>query len=154
MEDVLAYLRSHNIEFIVHEHIAVFTAAEAAEFTAHIPGLACKNLLLNDQKKKNFYLVVLPANSSANLASLSPDKKLSFTSADRMEAKLGLLPGSVSPFGLINNREADVELWLDRTVYEADIVTFHPNQNTATLELTREAFHKYLHTLTNSIKII
>jgi Ala-tRNA(Pro) deacylase len=55
-----------------------------------------------------------------------------------------LEPGSVSPFGLINNENKDVEVYIDKQVYDADIVNFHPNINTASLSLTSEMFHKYL----------
>jgi Ala-tRNA(Pro) deacylase len=153
-EDVLAYLDKLGIEYKMHEHVAVFTAEEAAEHTSHIKGLACKNLLLNDQKKRHFYLVVLPAKKSVNLKSLFPKIKLSFSSPKRVQEKLGLLPGSVSPFGLINNTEKDVKLYIDKDVYEADFVTFHPNLNTATLLLSKVDFHKFLKTLENDMVII
>lgn len=154
MKDVLTYLNENRIEYKLHKHHAVFTVEEAANHTAHIPGMACKNLLLNDQKKSQFFLLVLPAAKSAKLKTLFPDIKLSFSSAERVSQKLGLLPGAVSPFGLINNQEKDVQLWIDNLVYQADIVTFHPNQNTATLELNKANFHKYLNSLEHTIKVI
>lgn len=153
-EGVLSYLDINGINYTLHEHIAVFTAQEAELHTSHINGLACKNLLLNDQKKRHFYLLILPARKSANLKVLFPDNKLSFSSEKRVREKLGLLPGSVSPFGLINNQEKDVKLFIDKIVYEADIVTFHPNRNTATLELSNADFHKFLKTLDHEINII
>jgi Ala-tRNA(Pro) deacylase len=67
---------------------------------------------------------------------------------------LELEPGSVSPFGLLNNIDNSVETYIDEDIYNADIVSFHPNRNTATLELSKEMFRKYLDSLKHKIQII
>ncbi len=64
---------------------------------------------------------------------------------------MGLEPGSVSPFGLLNNEEADVELYVDQEVMNADIVNFHPNRNEATLELTQDMFKKYTESIRQTV---
>lgn len=112
-----------------------------------LPGLPCKNLFLRDQKKTRYLLVVLPAAQKTDLRQLAEkvgDKKLSFVNPETMMQKLGVEPGAVSPFGLLNNAEGDVELWIDREVLEATVVHFHPNRNTASVELTGEMFRRYL----------
>ena len=68
--------------------------------------------------------------------------------------KMKVDPGSVSVFGLLNNEEKDVQLFLGREVYESDIVTFHPNRNTATLELDKGNFHKFLGIVESNFKIL
>jgi Ala-tRNA(Pro) deacylase len=138
-------LTQHGIEFQVHEHPPVQTCEELAQYG--VPGLPCKNLFLRDQKKTRYLLVVLPAAQKTDLKKLAEqvgDKKLSFVNPETLMQKLGVEPGAVSPFGLLNNTEGDVELWIDREVLDAPVVHFHPNRNTASLELTKEMFKIYL----------
>lgn len=145
MIQVEEYLTSRGIGFKVHEHPPVQTCDELAQYG--VPGLACKNLFLRDQKKTRYMLVVLPAAQKTDLKKLAEqvgDKKLSFVNPETMMEKLGVEPGAVSPFGLLNNTERDVELWIDREVLEATVVHFHPNRNTASVELTGEMFRRYL----------
>lgn len=139
------YLTQHGIEFRVHEHPAVQTCEELAQHG--VPGLPCKNLFLRDQKKTRYLLVVLPAAQKTDLKQLAEkvgDKKLSFVNPETMMQKLGVEAGAVSPFGLLNNTEGDVELWIHREVLEAPMVHFHPNRNTASMVLAAEAFRRYL----------
>jgi Ala-tRNA(Pro) deacylase len=147
------YLTSHGIEFKVHEHPPVQTCEELAQYS--VPGLACKNLFLRDQKKTRYILVVLPAAQQTDLKKLAEqvgDKKLSFVNPETMKQKLGVEPGAVSPFGLLNNSEGDVELWIAREVMEAPVVHFHPNRNTASVELTGEMFGIFLQELSRPWK--
>lgn len=142
------FLTHHGIEFRVHEHPAVQTCEELAQYG--VPGLACKNLFLRDQKKTRYMLVVLPAAQKTDLKKLAEqvgDKKLSFVNPETMMQKLGVEPGAVSPFGLLNNTERDIELWIDREVMDAPVVHFHPNRNTASLVLTGEMFGQYLNVI-------
>ena len=71
-----------------------------------------------------------------------------------LKDKLGLEAGSVSPFGLLNDTAEEVEVFIDKEIYNADIVNFHPNRNTASIELPNEMFHKFLETLGHEIQII
>ncbi len=102
-------------------------------------------------------LVVLPADQQTDLKKLAEqvgDKKLSFVNTETMKEKLGVEPGAVSPFGLLNNAEGDVELWVARKVMDASVVHFHPNRNRASLVLTREMFQRYLDTLKTSQRVL
>ena len=71
-----------------------------------------------------------------------------------MLEKLNLTPGAVSPFGLLNNITHDVEVIIDEEVWNADKVSFHPNINTETLELSKKNFHKYIQTIGNKYSIL
>ena len=131
------------------------TCEELAQYK--VPGLACKNLFLRDQKKTRYLLVVLPAAQQTDLKKLAEqvgDKKLSFVNPETMKQKLGVEPGAVSPFGLLNNTEGDVELWIAREVMEAPVVHFHPNRNTASVELTGDMFRIFLQELSRPWKQI
>lgn len=151
------YLQDNQIKYVLHEHPAVYTCEEAEQYCGDIPGLACKNLLLKDKKSRRYFLIVLPAAKRADLKAIAEtvgESKLSFASPDALKEKLGLEPGAVSPFGLINDQRHEVEVYVDEAVYNADIVSFHPNRNTASLELTSDMFHKFLQGLQNKVHLI
>ena len=161
MHSVESYLKNHHIDYILHEHPAVFTCEEAEKYCSHIPGLPCKNLLLrNDKrndKKRAYYLCILPAYKRADMkqiAAIVGEKSVSFASAEKLEEFLGLTPGAVSPFGLINDKTNSVQILIDRDVWESEIVSFHPNRNTASLELTGEMFRNFLNGRDNNHKVI
>ncbi len=107
----------------------------------------CKNLFFRNHKGDRHYLVVF--DCERNLAIHDLEKrlrqgKLSFASEQRMERRLGLRPGSVSPFGLINDVENHVRLFLDKNLQDAPALSFHPNDNTATVVLPQADFRRYL----------
>ena len=80
--------------------------------------------------------------------------KLSFVNAETLYAKLGVEPGSVSPFGLLNDTKSEVEVFIDHEIMNAPAVQFHPNRNTATLVLTSEMFTRYLSLIRNKISVM
>jgi Ala-tRNA(Pro) deacylase len=151
------YLNSKEINFQLFEHPPVFTCEEAEKHCSHIPGLSCKNLLLCDKKAKNYYLVILPASKRSDLkkfAEIVGQTKVTFASPKALFEKLGLEPGSVSPFGLLNDINNEVQVYIDKEVYNTELVSFHPNRNTASIVLSKEMFHKYLNCLQNKISAI
>ena len=80
--------------------------------------------------------------------------KLSFASPERMARYLGLEPGSVSPFGLINDEEHHVHLFLDKNLEQATSLSFHPNDSRGTVVVSREEFMRYLDAVGNSWEFI
>ena len=154
MVNVEDFLASHNIIFVPHEHPAVYTCEELEQYG--VPGLPCKNLLLRDQKKKRYFLVILPASKRTDLKKLGEitGEKLSFAGPEALQEKLGVEAGAVSPFGLINDTNNEVEVYIDKAVNAAASVHFHPNRNTASLELTGEMFQRYLKIIKNTIVLI
>lgn len=157
MTNVESFLDNNNIKYRRYEHSAVFTCVDVNNHEIAIPGMAGKNLFLRDQKKQRYLLLVMPLDKKTDLKKFSEivsEKKLSFASPDDLMKYLHISPGSVSPFGILNDTENIVELFIDKEIFNAEIVNFHPNDNTATLELTREMFQKYLSLLKNKTKII
>lgn len=129
------------------EHPAVFTVDQALEHWAGIDAMHCKNLFLRNKKGDRHYLVVAEHATRVDigaLASLVGEARLSFASAERLAAHLGLTPGAVSPFGLINDRSKAVRVLLDRRLRAAARVGFHPNVNTATVVLAEADFERFL----------
>lgn len=137
-EDLLAFFEREGIAVALHRHAPVFTVAESTPLKKTIPGLHCRNLFLRDKKDRN-YLVVAANETAIDLKKL-PDVigsgRLSFGSAERLWRYLGVRPGSVCPFAIINDRAGDVEIFLDKTMMDADLVCYHPMENHLTVGLT------------------
>jgi Ala-tRNA(Pro) deacylase len=152
---VAARLHELGIDYIRHEHPPVATVEEAEAHWAGIDATHCKNLFLRNQKGSRHYLVVLTASKRADLRAVADqigDGKLSFASAERLMAHLGLTPGSVSPFGLINDRAHAVRVVLDRDLKSAARLSFHPNINTVTFTVAAADFARFLEACGNSVQ--
>ncbi len=135
------------VAYQVAEHPPVMTAEEADRYIEGMPGVRTKTLFLCNKKGTEHYLVVLDDSKRVDmkqLAELLGEKGLRFASSQRLMDKLSLYPGAVSLFGLINNREKDVKVCLDREMLSEDQVTFHPNDNTRTLFLSTEDMLRFL----------
>ena len=149
-EKLSEYLKENSINFKEYLHKAVFTVAESSELKKSIPGLHCKCLFLKDEFVK-FYLVAMPAEKRLDISSLRKGlnlKKLHFASEEELFDNLGLKPGSVSIFGMINASD-DVTLIIDKSVWSADAVGFHPNINTATLVISHANLERFYNSLNN-----
>lgn len=156
-QPVYARLEELGIPFTRHEHPPVATASEAEQHWIGIDAAHCKNLFLRNQKGDRHYLVILPYLKRANLRAVADqigDGKLSFASPERLKVQLGLTPGSVSPFGLIHNRDHQVRVAVDRDLKRATRISFHPNINTVTLTLAFADFEKFLASTGNSVQYV
>jgi Ala-tRNA(Pro) deacylase len=142
-----SYLKNHGIEYNLHEHPAVFTVAESEKINEKIPGLHTKSLFLKDENGK-FYLVCMNAHKKLdikNLRKILSLKELYFASPEELKSELNLAPGSVSIFGMIHAKST--MLIIGKEVWEAEITGFHPNINTATLEISHKSLEKFCDSL-------
>jgi Ala-tRNA(Pro) deacylase len=156
-EKVYETLAGLGIEYTVVHHPPVFTVEEAEKHWKDITGTHCKNLFIRNKKGNNHYLLVLEASRSADLkalASVLGEDRLSFASPERLMKYLGLLQGSVSPFGLINDSGKEVRVVLDKALARSDRVNFHPNVNTATVGLSFADFEKFLNWCGNPVRYV
>lgn len=156
-EAVYERLAALNIAYERHAHPPVPTVEEAMKHWAGIDATHCKNLFLRNQKGNRHYLVIVEHAKRADLRRIADqigDGKLSFGSPERLMTYLGVTPGSVSPFGLINDREHHVRVFLDRDLKSASRISFHPNVNTVTLTLAYSDFERFLNASGNSAKYI
>ena len=157
MEQALAnYLKEHSTAYKEYPHAAVFTVAESRDLKKSIPGLHCKCLFLKDNNGI-FYLVAMPADKRLDMKKLQNNlnvKKLHFGVEEELWDKLHLKPGSVSIFGLINDTEHDVHFIVDKEVWNAGAVGFHPNVNTATLVLKHENLERFYNSIKNNKDVI
>ena len=112
-------------------------------------------MFLKSKKTDNYYLAIIPAKDRLNLKELELrlNDKIGFASESELKNILDLTPGAVSPFSLINDKENQVTLVISKQVLDSDIVSFHPNINTETLELKQKDFQSYLDSIKNK-KII
>lgn len=141
---LLAQLDTWGLGYVLHEHVALRTVAEAKQVEAHIdvPGekaLRVKNLYLRDRKKRN-YLVTLEQDRKIDLKELGAELgvgKLSFGSPDRLMQHLGIFPGAVTPLAMINGVQNEVQFFMDGAAQEADVIYMHPLINTRTVGLKR-----------------
>lgn len=137
-EDVLALLEKEGIEYKLVEHTAVETIEDMEALGLFRDGVIAKNLFLRDAKGKRHFLVILRGNRQINMVDLQSrleSSKLSFASEDRLKKYLGLTKGSVTPFGVLNDPDNRVEVFIDKDLEGAPAVGFHPNENTATIFL-------------------
>lgn len=142
--DALARL---GIDFERIDHPPAFTAEEAQQYWATLDAAHCKNLFVRNKKGDRHCLIVVPVERDVDLLELSKTVgggRLSFASPERLLRHLGLTPGSVSPFGLLNDPEHHVALFVDAALRQAQRLAFHPNINTSTLAVRFEDFERFL----------
>ena len=146
-QKVLAKLDELGISYDMYEHPPLPTIEMALEYWKDLPSTHCKNLFFRNHKGNKHYLVVLECHQQMaihQIEKMLKQGKLSFASEQRMEKYLGLRPGSVSPFGLINDVNREVKLFLDKNLQQAPRLSFHPNDNTASLVVKNEDFMRFL----------
>ena len=150
-------LAAMGIAFERYEHPPVATAIEADEHWAGIEAAHCKNLFLRNQKGSRHYLVIVKHQKRADLRAVADqigDGKPSFASPERLMTHLGVTPGSVSPFGLINDASREVRVFLDRDLKAAERISFHPNINTVTIVLAFADFERFLAARGNPVRFV
>lgn len=145
MKEVYEELEKYQIPYEKVEHEAVFSVEQSQKIKKQIEGVGCKNLFLKDQKK-NYYLIILDDQHQISLKEIAlkiNSKRLSFASPDELWEILGLYSGSVSPFGILNDKTNKCMIVIENTL-ENQTLLFHPNINTATISLDYSDFIKFI----------
>ena len=166
-EIVLNFLNEHDIPFTVYHHPEGKTIEEAKRWWKDDGSVHCKNLFFRNHKGNKHYLVCFHCDHDLDIHDLEhrlkaspiakglpPCAKLSFASPQRMMRYLGLAPGSVSPFGLINDAEHHVHLFLDEQLQNAPALSFHPNDCRGTVVIARADFERYLKAVGNTYEYL
>ena len=133
-QETYDYLMEHGVAYEITEHPAVYNMAEMAEVPLPYPDADAKNLFVRDDKKRHYYMITVQGDKRVDLKAFRKQhglRNLSFASADDLMSILGLIPGAVTPLGLLNDQERKVELYLDAAFSE--LIGVHPNDNTATV---------------------
>ena len=157
IDKVLGYLDEKGFEYSWYTHPEAPTIEIARQYWKQDGSKHCKNLFFRNHKGNRHYLVVLDCERDLDIHDLEKrlhQGKLSFASPQRMEKYLGLQPGSVSPFGLINDTENHVHLFLDKNLNEQKSLSFHPNDNHVTVVIETPEFMRYLNAVGNSYEFI
>jgi len=150
-------LEQLSIQYEYHEHPPLATIEDAKIHWEKYKACRCKNIFFRNHKGDRHYLVILEHLRQLNIRDLEQrlkQGKLTFASDQRLKKYLGLEPGSVSPFGLINDKEKHVHLFIDATLKNCERLTFHPNISTASLIISKNDFLKYLSFTGNTFEFI
>lgn len=157
-QEIYAFLRDRNLWHEITEHAAVYNMAEVAQIEVPYPEADAKNLFLRDDKKRNYYLVTVKGDKRVDLKKLRQEngtRSLRFASSEELLEHLGLTAGSVTPFGLLNDREGKVIFFLDRDFFSGSgLIGVHPNANTATVWMKVEDLVDIIREHGNEIRMV
>lgn len=157
MQRVFDFLDAHAIRYDWYAHPEAPTIEIARHYWRDDGSKHCKNLFFRNHKGDRHYLVCFDCEQTLAIRDLEQrlhQGKLTFASEERMERWLGLRPGSVSPFGLINDPAHHVHLFLDARLQEQPALSFHPNDNRATVVIGQAEFRRYLDLTGNGYEYI
>ena len=137
-KEVYDFLTSRGIEYEVTEHGAVFNMEEMSHVELPHQEADAKNLFVRDDKKRNYYLITVRGDKRVDLKKFREEhstRQLSFASENDLMSLLDLIPGAVTPLGILNDSEKKVKLFLDEELLKCGLIGVHPNDNTATVWL-------------------
>ncbi len=155
-EELLNVLTQIGIEYTNHEHPAVYTVEQASQHHKGIKGVHSKNLFLKD-KKKNLFLVVTLSDKSIKIKEVAKKinaKSPSFGKPELLEQALGIIPGAVTPFAVINAKDHNIKVILDEEMMENELLNFHPLVNTATTTISSNSLIKFMEYCNQYFEII
>lgn len=155
-DDLIRILNDHGFEFFIKEHAPLFTVKDSKELRGQIEGAHSKNLFLKDAKA-NFFLISIEESASIDLKKTMQQiqsKKLSFAKPEYLQDILGIEPGSVSPFALLNDTKKQVKFYLDRSFLDSETVNFHPLINTATVNISPQNLIELIEKYHNPVNYI
>ena len=134
-EDIYKFLDGKKIEYKAVDHEPAFTVEDVISYKLTNPEWGAKNLFLRDDKKRNYYLIVAPEEKQISIKEFQETagtRRLSFASEDDLRAKLDLYRGAVTPFGILNNEEKDVKVFID-SFFKNEHMWIHPCENDASV---------------------
>lgn len=156
-QEIYDFLNQRNIWHEITEHKAVYNMAEVAEIDIPYPEADAKNLFIRDDKK-NYYLITVKGNKKVDLKEFRKQnntRPLSFASENDLMDIMNLIPGAVTPLGLLNDKEKKVQFFIDKDFMNNEhLVGVHPNDNTATVWLKVEDLIDIIKEHGNQVSII
>lgn len=157
-QEIYDYLRQENIWHEITEHEAVYNMAELSNIEVPYPEYDAKNLFVRDDKKRNYYLITVKGDKRVNLKEfrkINNTRPLSFASPEDLMEKMNLIPGAVTPLGLLNDAECKVTLFLDKEFLDdKGLIGVHPNDNTATVWLKVSDLMKIIQQHGNTVNVV
>ena len=149
-------LTAHGIEYEITEHAAVYNMEELDAIDLPYNDCDAKNLFVRDDKKRNYYLISVKGDKKVDLKTFQKTfgtRRLSFASADDLMSIMGLIPGAVTPLGLLSDEDRKVTLYLDNS-FLGGLVGIHPNDNTATVWIKAEALVELIKEHGNTVHVV
>ena len=157
-ETVINKLHELNITYKEVTHTPVYTIEDMDNLGDVFEGAKiCKNLFVRDQKGKRHFLIVVPEEKRVPLAEVTTkigSTKLSFASEERLMKYLKLTPGAVTPLAVINDEANEVEVVMDESLKNEELLGVHPCVNTATILIKPQELERYITEVGNKIKYI
>ncbi len=157
-QQIYDYLKELGIWFEITEHGAVYHMEDLANLHLPYPQADAKNIFVRDDKKQNFYLITVKGSKRVNLKDFRKTygtRPLSFASAEELMSYMKLLPGAVTPFGVLNDTSCRVQCFIDQEFLEGEgLIGVHPNDNTATVWLKTEDLAQIIQKHGNKVSLI
>ena len=145
-KDLINIIKNKEYDFLLHEHKHLFTVEQSIELRGKIEGHHSKNLFLKN-KKNDFFLFSFEEDEKIDLKKMSKLLKignLSFANQEYLFKYLGVKPGSVSPYALLNDKDNVVNFYLEKKLYESELINFHPLLNNSTITMPTKQFINFI----------
>ena len=156
MNEVIEFLKNNKIKYDIIYHPAAWTTEDADKYIEGSNGVYSKTMFMAGRKDRNFYLFIMDENKRIDIKKISNliGDRLHFGKEDDLKEKMDLVPGMVSLFGLLNNTDHDIKVYIDKEIINEEIITFHPNDNTATIFISIKDMFRVLKILNYDYSII
>ena len=156
MKKVLEYLKNRKMKYEIIYHPPAITTEEADKYIEGKEGIRSKSMFMANKKDKKFYLIIMDDSKRLDIKKMNEiiNDKLHFAKEEQLIEKLGLKPGTVSIFGLLNNKDHDINIYIDKEIMNEKLITFNPNDNTATIFITVEDMLKIFDDLDYNYEVI
>ena len=155
--EICEYLKNENIYYEITEHEAVYNMEELKNLELPYPEADAKNLFVRDDKKRNYYLITVKGDKRVNLKDFQEKngtRRLSFASSDDLMNILKLIPGAVTPLGILNDEDIKVIFYIDKDFKSENLIGVHPNDNTATIWLKTDDLINIIENHGNIVNVI
>ena len=157
-QEIYDFLKENNIWHEITEHKAVYNMEELKNLDLPYPDQDAKNLFVRDDKKRNYYLITVKGEKRVDLKEFrkrNNTRNLSFASEQDLMEILELIPGAVTPLGILNDKERKVKFFIDRDfLNEPEIIGIHPNDNTATIWLKAKDLIEIIKEHGNEVNVV
>lgn len=157
-DKIYELIKNKNIWYEITEHQAVYNMQELAQIQVPYPERDAKNLFIRDDKKRNYYLITVKGDKKVDLKEFrrkNSTRPLTFASSEDLMEILNLIPGAVTPLGVLNDKERKVIVFIDEFFKEEpSIIGIHPNDNTATIWLYTKDLIDIIKEHGNAVEII
>ena len=142
-QHIYEFLDDLGINYVYLDHQEEFAMGDAADADEAIGVVGAKNVFLHDKKRRHYVLILVNGTKRVDLKKISELtglKNLSFCNEEDLDTVLGLTPGAVTPFGLLNDKNGLVQLIIDETLRDEELFAMHPCVNTITVRMSNRDF--------------